>query len=334
MKTILTGLFLLLAAAAPRAQQPRPAATSSPSLAAGEIRLTYLGNAGWEITDGTHVVLVDPFLSQFARWAPGAKPEGPDPDGLYVPDTALINQHVKRADYILITHGHSDHALDAGPIAKRTGAVVVGTETAANLARAYAVPERQLITVRGGEDYDFEGFSLRVIPSIHSALDDKRYFNNGRGIAGTAPRGLRAPLRRRDYQEGGSLAYLLRLGGHEILIMGSMNYLEREMEGLRPDIALVGANRQRLEIHDFTGRLMRALGYPALVIPSHADAYGDPNPSPAALADRAKFLDEVKRASPGTRTISPTWFTPIVVPPRAVAASPTGSGERDRKSVV
>ena len=67
-------------------------------------------------------------------------------------------------------------------------------------------------------------------------------------------------------------------------------------------IALVGANSQRLEIHDFTGRLMRALGSPALVIPSHADAYGDPNPTAAALADRKKFIQEVAASSPTSRT--------------------------------
>ena len=98
--------------------------------------------------------------------------------------------------------------------------------------------------------------------------------------------------------------------------MGSMNYLEREMEGLRPDIALVGANSQRLQIHDFTRRLMRALGYPALVIPSHADGYGNPNPPPAALADRQRFLEEVAAASPTSRTLVPIWFEPIVVPAR------------------
>lgn len=312
------------------AQVPAAGAGAAP-LAAGELRLTYLGNAGWEITDGRRVVLVDPFLTQFARWQPGARPEGPDPDALYVPDTALINRHVSRADYVLITHGHSDHALDAGYIARRTGAVVIGSEGTANLARAHAVPENQLITVRGGEDYDFDDFSVRAVPSIHSALDDKRYFSNGRGIAGTAPRGLKAPLRRRDYQEGGSFAYLLRMAGHEVLIMGSMNFIEREMEGLRPDIALVGANSQRLEIYDYTRRLLRAIGYPALVIPSHADGYGDPKPNAAALADRARFLDEVRAASPRSRTFHPTWFTPIVVPPRPAAVA---SGTPDGREVI
>ncbi len=294
----------------------------------GELRLTYLGNAGWEITDGKTVVLVDPFLTQFARWTSlGPAPEIA-PTDLYRPDTALITKHVKRADYILITHGHSDHALDAGVISRRTGAVIIGHETAANLARAYDVPDSNLITVLGGEDYAFDGFSLRVVPNIHSALDDKRYFNNGRGIAGNAPRGLRAPLRRNQYQEGGNLAYLLRMAGHEVLIMGSMNYLEREMEGLRPNIALVGANNQRLEIHDYTGRLMRALGYPALVIPSHADGYGNPNPSPAALADRRRFLEEVAAASPRSRTLVPGWFEPFVVPAPSTSVSRTAERRR------
>ncbi len=312
--TVTLGLLLAsLVCAEANGQSTKPVSPGA-ALKAGEVRLTYLGNAGWEITDGRRVILVDPFLTQFARWTnSAADAAGPAPDALYPADTALINRHVTRADYILITHGHSDHALDAGYISRRTGATIVGHETAANLARAYGVTDSSLITVIGGEDYEFDDFSLRVIPNIHSALDKKHYYNNTRGIVGTAPRGLRAPLRRKDYVEGGNLAYLLRIAGHEILIMGSMNYIEREMEGLRPDIALVGANSQRLEIHNFTGRLMRALGRPALVIPTHADAYGDPKPSPAALADRTRFQREVAAASPSSRYLFPTWFEPIVV---------------------
>jgi reactive intermediate/imine deaminase len=328
MYRVIPAVCMMLCLASTATAQQSARANASSALAPGAIQLRYLGNAGWEITDGRRVILVDPFLTQFARWRPGAASDGPDPAAVYAPDTALINEHVRRADYIVVTHGHSDHALDAGYIAGKTGAVIIGHETAANLARAYAVPDSQLITVRGGEDYDFEDFSLRVIPSIHSALNDKRYFNNGRGIAGTAPRGLRLPLRRQDYQEGGSLAYLLRLGGHEVLIMGSMNFIEREMEGLRPTVALVGANSQRLEIHDYTGRLLRALGHPRLVIPSHADSYGDPKPSPAALADRARFLDEVRRASPNSQTFAPTWFAPIVVPPRQASSTAVTDGGR------
>lgn len=116
-------------------QQSRPAPAAA-ALMSGEVSLTYLGNAGWEITDGRKVILVDPFLTQFARWRPSGPTSEVGPSDFYPADTALVNAHVQRADYIVITHGHSDHALDAGYISRRTGAVIIGHETAANLARA------------------------------------------------------------------------------------------------------------------------------------------------------------------------------------------------------
>ena len=133
------GCLLLGVATTPAAGQ-----SATPALQRGEVRLTYLGNAGWEITDGRTVVLVDPFLTQFARWpAPGqpaARVVGMD--SLYLPDSTRIDRHIQRADYILVTHGHSDHALDAPYIARKTGAAIIGTETIANLARAAGVQEQ------------------------------------------------------------------------------------------------------------------------------------------------------------------------------------------------
>jgi L-ascorbate metabolism protein UlaG (beta-lactamase superfamily) len=304
MRTIVGALVMFclwLPASLPAAQTPQ---------AAGGIRLTYLGNAGWEITDGRTVVLVDPFLSQFKL--PRGGP--PDPNIIITPDTAGIDARIRRADYILITHGHADHMLDAPYISRRTGAVIIGHETAANLARAYNVPDSDLIIVRGAEDFEFGRLSLKVVPNIHSALNEKRYYSGP--IAGTAPRGLEAPLRLSAFVEGGNLAYLLRIAGYRVLIMGSMNYIEREMQGLRPDVALVGANGQRHEIHDYTGRLMHALEQPALVIPTHADAYGDPAARDAVAQNARAFANEVKAASPGTRVVTPVWFDPIVLPER------------------
>ena len=159
-----------------------------------------------------------------------------------------------------------------------------------------------MITVRGGEDYDFGDLSVRVIPSIHSPLNDKRYYQSD-----VIEEGVTRPLRISQLVEGGSLMYLVRIAGREVLTMGSMNYVEREVEGLRPDVALVGAAPSHLEVWRYTPRLMEALGFPPVVMPTHADNFQAPYGSTMAYRPEwvETFADEVRAASPGTRVVSP-----------------------------
>jgi L-ascorbate metabolism protein UlaG (beta-lactamase superfamily) len=272
------------------------------------------------------VILLDPYLSRlrlagwFGTYTTPALPGdhrpvfGPDDD--LVPDPAAVDARVTRADFILHSHSHFNHTLDMPHIARTTGATVVGTESTANLARAGGVPERQILTVRGGEDYAFGPLSVKVIPSLHSALNGKHFFDSR-----VVPRGFHGPRRHGSDVEGGTLAYLLRLAGHEILWFGSMNYIEREVAGLRPDVAMIAAGSQRREIHDYTGRLMRALGRPRLVLATHWDdqtlPFGAPQDGP--WRDAQAFAREVKAVSPRTRVIVPRHFERITLPARGRA---------------
>jgi len=289
-----------------------------------QVRLRHFGAAGWEFTDGRTTILLDPYFSRirFTGRAYGAStaPAVPGdtrpvfgPDDAPVPDTAIIDAHVKRADFILISHSHFNHCMDMPYIARTTKAVVIGTESTANIARACGVAEDQLITVRGGEDYELGALSLKVIPSLHSALNKQRYFDSA-----VVPRDIEGPLRLRDYVEGGTLAYLVRAGGHRILAFCSMNYIEREVAGLRPNVALIPAARPRLEIHDYTGRLMRALGFPPLVFATHWDAQSAPYGAPQdeQLEQAQSFVCEVKAVSPETRVIVPRHFETIDLEPQ------------------
>ena len=71
------------------------------------MQLQFLGHACFLLTDGTCRVLTDPFLT--------GNP------------LAAISADQVAADFIFVTHGHSDHTGDAVAIARRTGATVCCT---------------------------------------------------------------------------------------------------------------------------------------------------------------------------------------------------------------
>jgi hypothetical protein len=79
-----------------------------------------------------------------------------------------------------------------------------------------------------------------------------------------------------QFIEGGSLMFLARFESHSVLTMGSMNFIERELEGLTPDILLAGINGSRLGLYNYDERLVRVTGTPPVIIPTHWDSFALP----------------------------------------------------------
>lgn len=311
LRVLAAALTASMLAAVPAPAQQDPTANG--------VTLKYLGTAGWEISDGSTFILIDPYVSRINGPAPPGGGSGHTLAGDRRPklgwsdvaasDTKAIEAHIPRADYVLVTHTHYDHVLDVPQIALKTGATVIGTESTSNVMRASSVPEDHLITVRGGEDFEFGTFSLKVIPSLHSPLDHKHYFSSE-----IARAGMKAPLTLEQiHPEGGTLIYLVRFHRHQILVFGGNNYIERELQGLEPDVAIIGAGGSRKEIYDYSARLMRVLHYPALVLPTHWDNFLTPYEASqqSALDALSSFVDEIQTASPRTKVIIPKYFESI-----------------------
>jgi L-ascorbate metabolism protein UlaG (beta-lactamase superfamily) len=286
--------FLAVACARAPASARAPGTERSPTL-------TYLGVAGWQFASEKATLLVDPYFSR-PDLSAGAK---------MIPDEKAIAARAPvRADNVMVGHSHADHLLDTPAVARRTGAEIMGSESTAHYARASGTPDDKIITVKGGEDFEFGAYSVRVIPSLHSALDGKHTF----GASRTIPADIALPMTFADFgkTEGGTFAYLARLGGHEVLFLDTANFIERELEGIHPDVAVV-ATGLRNEIHDYTCRLMHVLGRPRLVFTNHFDVWKEPARPTRDLPDEtktdlARFADEVHACAPDTRVIVPEPF--------------------------
>src|SRR6058998_726023 len=139
---------------------------------AAGVSFKWFGTNGWEITFGNKTILFDPWFSRFDS---GFFTGKFNPNATLPLDEALIGQHVKKADHILIGHGHWDHMADVPYIAKKTNAMVIGSETHGNVMRAAGVPEGKIVQVKGGEDMQFDGYTIEVFPGIHSMGPTKKH---------------------------------------------------------------------------------------------------------------------------------------------------------------
>jgi L-ascorbate metabolism protein UlaG (beta-lactamase superfamily) len=99
------------------------------------LKLLFHGHSCWEVDDGTHRVLIDPFLT-------GNPLADVGPDAF------------ENLDAIVVTHGHGDHIGDSVQIAKKTGALVVSNFEIANYFTAKGC-EAHPMHIGGGRQFPF-----------------------------------------------------------------------------------------------------------------------------------------------------------------------------------
>lgn len=122
--------------------------------------IRFLGHAAFELSDGEHTVLIDPFLTGNPKAAVSADELSPQA--------------------ILLSHGHADHIGDTVPIAKRAGAQVVAIVEIANELSADGV-EHVSDPNLGGTVSAAWG-SVKLVPAWHTSTTPKGTVNTPAGL--------------------------------------------------------------------------------------------------------------------------------------------------------
>lgn len=125
------------------------------------MKITYYGHSCFELNAGGKIVLIDPFITGNEL-------------------AAHINIKSLHPDFILLSHGHADHTLDAVPIAKQSHAMIISNWEIASWAARQDVKTHPMNT-GGGRQFDFG--HLKFVSAIHSSvLPDGTYGGNPMGM--------------------------------------------------------------------------------------------------------------------------------------------------------
>ncbi|MFK4084136.1 MBL fold metallo-hydrolase [Kribbella sp. NPDC020789] len=246
--------------------------TSAPQEGRTPVEFTWFGNHAWQLRSGGHTILTDPWLTRFHTGT--FTPEGADPKTKLVIDKTVIDKYLTTADVILVHHAHYDHMTDVPYVAARTQATVLGTQTHVNLLKAMRTPSDLLSPVRGGEHLVFDGFTIEVYPSLHSCGGKRHtYAFPGFHQDAVPPR----PRVIEDLVEGGTLAYVITIGGLRVLSLSTANFDPHALRDLQVDVVLIAPGGEP----GVTDRLFQTIKPPSTAIATHWDDFDKPLTEPA-----------------------------------------------------
>lgn len=208
-------------------------APADPAENNASVTATWLGVTTLLFDDGESQILIDGFFSRPPLWETVLGRE-------VVNDAATINYAlhefgISRLAAIIPVHSHFDHAMDIGPIARRTGASVLGSESTANIARGAGVHDEQIILASDGEVYEFGEFKVRLLRSRHAPIG----WRGNAPLPGTIDEPLSLPQPIGAFREGTSYSIVIEHTQGTTLVQGSAGFIEGALETLSADVVML-----------------------------------------------------------------------------------------------
>jgi L-ascorbate metabolism protein UlaG (beta-lactamase superfamily) len=234
---------------------------------------------------------------------------------------------VSRAEAIFVSHAHFDHISDVGPVARQTGASVVGAPITAETAKKLGVPENQIVVAKGGETMKFGDATLEIALAQHSTIqpgltdiyaslyksdsppyseDERHLLEHVRSLGTFDPKVITE----------GTLAYgLVFPSGFKAVLIGSAGPITPGVRALAQKLGPVDVAIIAYQVHAVADT---QIGYtwpfidlfkPKLFLPAHHDA------APPAWADLGlePLFDKIREEMPNTAFLAPLYRSPICI---------------------
>ena len=208
--------------------------------AQGELGVTFLGVSTLLLDDGESALLTDGFFSRpsLAKVAVGRIA----PDHARI-EAALDRVGVEQLDAVVPVHTHFDHAMDSAVVAQRTGAVLAGGVSVANVGRGHGLSDEQILVVTPGQPVTFGSFRLTWVESEHCPPD--RY-------PGEITEPVEPPVRVGSYRCGEAWSLLVEhRSGRSALVQGSAGFVRGALAGTRAEVAYLGVGQLGLQRDDY-----------------------------------------------------------------------------------
>ncbi|BBY33202.1 MBL fold metallo-hydrolase [Mycolicibacter minnesotensis] len=237
------------------------------------LSVTWLGVTTLLVDDGSSALMTDGYFSRPSLARVALRKVAPSAARI---DGCLARAGARRLAAVIPLHSHIDHALDSAVVAERTGAVLVGGESTANVGRGQGLPEDRLIVAIPGAPITLGAYEVTLIESRHCPPDR---------FPGAITNAVVPPVKASAYKCGEAWSALVshQSSGRNLLIMGSAGFVPGALAGRSADVVYLGIGQLGIQprqyLIDYWDETVRAVGASTVVL-THWDDFFSPLSKP------------------------------------------------------
>ena len=264
-----------------------------------DVKITFLGTSSLLFDDGQTQILIDGFFSRPNTLQVGF---GKIKTNTKRVENTLAKAKIDRLKGVFVCHSHYDHVLDAPFIAKKTNAVLYGSNSTIQTGIGANLQPENMHEFKPDETITIGDFSIKILASKHTP--PFRAFGKTNATDPNHPnidKPLAQPTKVDNYIEGGTFDFYITHrskndNDKRFLVKASTNFIENALDAYPCDAiflgcAMLGKFDSTFQ-NDYYKHTVQATNA-KLIVPIHWDNFMRPLTKP--MQALPKMVDNVER---------------------------------------